>query len=190
MRALSFIRINSQEDRRPKRNPKELNKIGARLCEQFQPPTCCNILFGVVCDWTMSRRNTTWWLCGTDRVPLLKVVHNFSGFHDLRCFFHVIFPTFKKSQGFELPMDLQARTCRCSAGARCCESNMVRRRKLGKRFLAAWWNECGQSNLTFSLEIPWVALEVSLSYFCSLPRAAKVEWSRVRLSKSSGFRET
>ena len=91
MRALSFIRINSQEDRRPKRNQKELNKIGARLCEQFQPPTCCNILFGVVCDWTMSRRNTTWWLCGTDRVPLLKVVHNFSGFHDLQCFFMLFF---------------------------------------------------------------------------------------------------
>ena len=182
MRALSFIRINSQEDRRPKRNQKELNKIGARLCEQFQPPTCCNILFGVVCDWTMLRRNTTWWLCGTDRVPLLKVVHNFSGFHDLQCFFHVIFPTFKKSQGFELPMDLQAPTCRCSAGARCCESNMARRRKLGRRFLA-WWNECGQSNLTFSQEIPpWVI-------FALYPVLLRL-WSRVRLSKSSGFRET
>lgn len=82
-----------------------------------------------------ARRNTTWWLCGTNRVPWagcwqrVGMLKNWC--HDGSW---VLI-----ARGFALLTDLLVLTCQCLAGARCFESNMIPLRMLGRRFLSSEW---------------------------------------------------
>lgn len=121
-----------------------------------------------------ARRNTTWWLCGTNRVPWagcgqrVGMLKNWC--HDGSWVL--------SARGFALLMDLLVLTCQCLAGARCFESNMIPLRMLGRRFLSSEWIWMSG----FGMCVKSVPLRTGLPG-CG----TQVKRSRIWLSKSCEF---